>query len=90
MRRVAAHLTDSLVLVTDDMFPVNPTSEQQSAKDRLCCYRNMVFWIYPGIRRGQRLPLPACIYALIQATFPPTDSDEQFADWQFSKFVYEK
>ena len=25
---------------------------------------------------------------MVQAMFPPTDDEEEFANWQFSKFVY--
>ena len=60
----------------------------ENTKKRFCAYRFLVFWLYPNIKRRQRRPLPACLYACIQAMFPPTDDEEEFADWQFSEFVY--
>ena len=66
----------------------NTTTEVQRKKQRLCAYRNLIFWFYPTIRRKQRKPLPSCLYSLVRAMFPPTDNEEDFADWEFSKFVY--
>ena len=63
-------------------------AHDQNAKKRFCFYRAIVMWLYPGLRRKERKPLPACLYSYIQALFPPTDDEEQFAEWQFSKFAY--
>lgn len=70
----------------EDMF--DETRHDANSKSRFCAYRFLVFWLYPDIKRGERRPLPACLYSFVQATFPPTDNEEEFADWQFSKFVY--
>ena len=34
-------------------------------------------------------PLPACLYSYVQAMFLPTEAEEEFADWEFGKFVYD-
>ena len=50
--------------------------------------REIVFWIYTDIQRKERRPLPGCVVLKVRATFPPTDNEEEFADWQFTGFVY--
>lgn len=74
------------MFLTDDMFDVE--LHDGNAKNRFCSYRALVMWLYPQVKKKERLPLPACLYSYIQAAFPPTDDEETFADWQFSKFVY--
>jgi hypothetical protein len=53
---------------------------------RLSAYRSLVFWTYPDIKKRQRYPLPSCVYGMVRAMFPPTDNEEEFADWVFSEY----
>ena len=55
---------------------------------RHCAYRVIVLWIYIDIQSKERWPLPSCVVLKVRATFPPTDNQEEFADWPFSGFVY--
>lgn len=75
-------------LLAEEIFTQNPTEADQQKKKRFCAYRNLIFWFYPGIKRRERKPLSACLYAYIQARFPPTQNEEDFADHEFSKFTY--
>jgi hypothetical protein len=61
----------------------------RNARKRLCAYRQMVFWCWPGIKRKERRPLPACLVALIRQKFPPTDDEEEFADFVWKDFSYD-
>ncbi|XP_067937131.1 uncharacterized protein [Watersipora subatra] len=54
-----------------------------NARKKLCACCNLVFWLMPQIRRGERRPLPACLVSKIRALFPPTDDEEKFADYVF-------
>jgi len=47
----------------------------------------MIYWMYPELKRKQRKPLPACLYSLIQAKFPPVVNEELFADYRFSEYI---
>lgn len=58
-------------------------------QQRLAAYRSMIFWTYPDIKKKERRPLPSCLYMLIRAMFPPTDDEELFADFIFTKFIPE-
>lgn len=49
----------------------------------------MIFWAFPDIKRKERRPLPSCLYMMIRAIYPPTDDDEEFADFIFSKYIPE-
>ncbi|XP_067931047.1 uncharacterized protein [Watersipora subatra] len=62
----------------NNLFPFGEPSP--NARKRLCAYRNLVFWLMPQIRRGERRPLPACLVSKIRALFPPTDDEKEFAD----------
>lgn len=73
--------------ISDDIFPKQPTEQDKQRKKRFCAYRSMVFWLYLELKKGQRRPLPACMYSAIQAMFPPTANEEDFADWRFSEYV---
>ena len=73
-----------LLLILEDLFPGASTN----LRKRLCSYRSMVFWCWPDIRRGERRPLPSCLVHMIRATFPPTEDEEQYAEWQFKGFCY--
>ena len=73
--------------ILDDMFSANPSVAQRMAKNRFCGYRNVVFWLYPGLRRRERKPLPACVYKYIQNKFPPTENDIDAMGWRFSDFT---
>jgi len=75
-----------IIIVLDDAFDY--TRHSMNSKRRFCSYRALVFWLFPNLRRRQRKPLPACLYDWVQASFPPTEDEEQFGDWEFSKFVY--
>ena len=55
-------------------------------KKRFRSYLSMAYWLYPELKKGQRKPLPACIYAYIQKRFPPTENDDDFNDWRFSDY----
>lgn len=77
-----------ILFLTDEIFPENPTEADLMKKKRFCAYRNLVFWFYPGIKKRVRKPMSACLYAYIQARFPPTENEEDFADNEFSKFTY--
>ena len=55
---------------------------------RLCAYREIAFWIYTDLQRKERRPIPSCLVLKVRATFPPTDGEELFADWQFKGFIY--
>lgn len=57
---------------------------------RLSAYRSLIFWAYPKLRRGERRPLPACIYAMVRAKFPSVDDEEIYADFNHTLFTYEK
>ena len=70
----------SFIVLVDNIFPFGEPSP--NAQKRLCAYRNLVFWLMPQIRRGERRPLPACLVSKIRALFPPTDDEEEFADLQ--------
>ena len=72
--------------LVEDLFP--DEEPNVNAKKRLCAYRNLVFWCWPNIRRKERRPLPSCLVSLVRATFPPTDNEEEFANWQFAGFCY--
>lgn len=75
-----------LFCFVENLFPnAEPVT---NAKNRLCSYRQMVFWCWPGIRRKERRPLPSCLVAYIRAKFPPTDNEEQFADFVWKDFSY--
>lgn len=73
--------------VSDEIFPVEPTAADLKKKQRFCGYRVMIFWLYPKLKRRQRRLLSACLTSFIQARFPPTANEEDFADWLFSEFV---
>lgn len=77
-----------LFLLVEDIFPNPQTEEEVNKKNRFLAYRSVVGWIYPNLRKGERKPLPACVYAEIQARFPPTADEEDYADWRFSDFLY--
>ena len=70
--------------VSRDKLPGAPDHQRW----KLCAYREIVFWIYTDIQRKERRPLPSCVVLKVRATFPPTDNEEEFADWQFTGFVY--
>jgi len=72
--------------LVDDLF--DEKAHSLNTKKRFCSYRFLVFWLFPDIKKGERRPLPACLYDWVQATFPPTEDEEEFAEWMFSKFVY--
>ena len=55
---------------------------------RMCAYRALVFWCFREIRKGERRPLPSCIYALVRASYPGTENEEEFADMVFSEFEF--
>ena len=84
--RFISYLCTNLYLVLHDLFDSEKHNENVSK--RFCSYRLFVFWIFPEIKRKERRPLPACLYSSVQAMFPPTDNEEEFAEWQFSEFVY--
>lgn len=73
-------------LIPDGMLA--DTVHSEATKGRFCSSRNLVFWLFPDINRKECRPLPACLYSWVQATFSPTDDQEEYADWQFSQFVY--
>ena len=74
------------LLIVDDLFAgAEPTDR---SRERLCAYRNLVFWCWPHIKKKERKPLPSCLVGLVRAMFPPTPDEEEFADWQFSGFCY--
>ena len=75
------------IQIADDLFPVNPTGADINKKKRFSSYRIFIYWLYPELKRRQRQPLSACLYGLIHARFPPTDNEEIFADWRFSKYA---
>lgn len=56
------------------------------AKKRFCGYRNITFWLNPGIKKRQRVPLPACVYAFIQVKFPPTTDGDLNCTYNFTKY----
>ncbi|XP_067941085.1 uncharacterized protein [Watersipora subatra] len=56
---------------------------------RLCAYRSLVFWTYPtGLRRGERRPLPACMYNMVQAAYPGTEDEDEYADMAHTEFEF--
>lgn len=73
-------------LFADDLFPNG--EPVVNARNRLCAYRQMVFWCWPGIRRRERRPLPSCLVSMIRAKFPPTEDEEVFADFIWKDFSY--
>ena len=58
------------------------------AQRRLSAYKALIFWTYPDIKRGERKPLPSCVYGLVRAMCSPTAVDV-FADMDFTSFVPE-
>lgn len=58
------------------------------AQKRLCAYRSLVFWAYPELRRGERRPLPSCVYLYIRARFQAEEDDEAWGDLQHSVFAF--
>ena len=71
----------------DDLFPTHPTEADIKKKRRFMGYRLLAFWLHPDMKRKQRKPLPACLYNFVHCKYPPTDNEEDFADWRFSEFV---
>lgn len=69
---------------TANLFPGAPASQRK----RLCSYRNLAFWIWSDLRRKERRPLPACVVRKVREKFPPSDEDEQCAEWVFKGFCY--
>ncbi|XP_067948807.1 uncharacterized protein [Watersipora subatra] len=65
-----------------ELLQVGPNLTQEqitrliNEQKRLCAYRSLIFWAYPSLKRGERKPLPACIYAYVRALFPSTDDEE--------------
>lgn len=56
---------------------------------RLCAYRSLVFWTYPtGLRRGERRPLPACVYNMVRAAYPGTEDEDEYADMAHTEFEF--
>ena len=86
-RNLDSSVSKCLFTYSDDIFPQNPSEADFRRKKRFCAYRNIVFYLYAGLKRRERHPLPACVYSYIQARFPPTDNEEDFADWRFSEFI---
>ena len=80
-------LKTAMFIYADNLFQQNPLEAGIQLKERFCAYRNIVFYLYPGLKRREPHPLPACVYSYIQAQFPPTDNEEDFADWRFSNFI---
>ena len=58
-------------------------------QQRLAAYRSITFWSFPDIGKHNRRPLPACLYMMIRALYPPTDDEDEFADWDYSVFIPE-
>lgn len=64
-------------------------AELKNKQMRLAAYRMLIFHTYPDIRRKERRVLPSCVYLMVRAVFMPTASDEEFADYDFTKYVPE-
>jgi len=79
---------DTDTLVPNEHITEKEIRKLQNEQYRLSAYRSLVFWTYPKIRSGERRPLPACVYAMVRAMFPPTD-DEEYADYNHTLFTYE-
>lgn len=58
------------------------------AKLPFSSYRTMIFYLYTRMsKEDKRHPLPAYVYSYIQAQHPPTEVEEDQADWRFSEYV---
>ena len=77
-----------IFLHVEDIFPNPQTEEEVNKKNRFLAYRSVVGWFYPNLRKCERKPLHACVAAEIQARFPPTADEEDYANWQFLYFLY--
>lgn len=80
---------DAEALVVGEGLTEEMINQRKNEQKRLCAYRSLVFWAFPHIRRGERRPLPSCIYAMVRAMFPSIQNEEVYADWQHTAFTYE-
>lgn len=74
-------MRDLVYISVDEVY-----HDDESAKKRFCSYRNLTFWLNPGIKKKQRTPLPACLYSYIQRKFPPSHNNPTCV-YNFSRYV---
>ena len=55
-------LSTATFTYSDNIFPQNPSEADIQRKKRFCACRNIVFYLYPGLKRREQYPLPACVY----------------------------
>ncbi|XP_067941209.1 uncharacterized protein [Watersipora subatra] len=58
----------------DDKYVLTGEPVEQGLRQRFFGYQNLVFWLYPGLRRNEKHPLPACTYHYVHLKFPNTDN----------------
>lgn len=86
---LAQRLPDADTLQPSNRWPEERIKWLKHKQQRLAAYRSVTFWAHPDISRGVRRPLPSCVYMYIRALFPPTDNEEEFADFNFSIYIPE-
>ena len=74
------------MFIAANLFPRG--EPKHNSRKRLCAYRGLVFWLSSEVRRKERIPLPSCLVSMVRATFPPTENEEEFADYVFAGFCY--
>ena len=80
---------DAETLRVEDGYTEEELHKLRMAQKRMSAYRSIIFWSYPHIRRGERQPLPSCIYLYVRAMFQAEDDDEAWADHQHSVYASE-
>ena len=80
---------DAETLVPSNVWSEDQINRLKRRQQRLAAYRSIIFWTFPEIRKKERRPLPSCIYMMVRACYFDTDSDEEFANHDFSIYIPE-